>query len=85
MIRAIRVIREMKMKKLNFWDLLAWLAYVYLIVYFLLKVLGFLHSPPTIDVAAIASSAYYVGRYTHKIDSIDRRLEDHIKDKNLHK
>lgn len=55
------------MKK-SFWDILAWVAFAYLVIYALLKVAGVLHSPLPVDIAAVASVAYFVGKYAQRID-----------------
>lgn len=55
------------MKK-SFWDIMAWIAFAYVVVYAILKVAGILHSPLTVDVAAIASAAYFIGKYAQRID-----------------
>ncbi len=55
------------MKK-SFWDILAWIAFAYVVLYALLKVAGILHSPLPLDAAAIASTAYFVGKYAQRID-----------------
>jgi hypothetical protein len=55
------------MKK-NIWDILAWIAFVIVVLYFLLKIFGVIHSPLTIDILTLISAAYFIGRYTKKID-----------------
>ncbi len=71
--------------KRSFWDWLAWIAYAYLMIYLFLKLFEFIHSLPFIDGIALASLAYYAGRYTHKIEVVELKLDEHIKDKNIHK
>lgn len=85
--------RDEKIKiKRNFWDWLAWAAYIYLMIYLFLKLFGFIHSPISLDTFAYISLAYYFGRYANKIDTmesnvkeINLKLEEHVKDKNLHR
>ena len=62
------------MKK-SFWDVLAWLAFAYVVIYLLLKAAGVLNSPLAVDVAAIASGAFFVGKYFQKIDFCSREIE----------
>ena len=78
------ITKEGKSKK-SFWDILAWIAYVIFFTYLFLKALGVLNSPPIADIIAFASVAFFIGRYAQKIDSIEKILEYHIKDKRAHK
>ena len=62
------------MMKLSFWDWLAYIALGFLIAYFLLKVLGIIHSPIELDLVAISSASYILGRYAMKIDFISKEV-----------
>lgn len=64
------------MVKKNIWDTLAWIAFGIVILYLLLKILGVIKSPVTLDIIALASGAYYVGRYAKKIDYTFSDIED---------
>ena len=66
----------MKIKR-SFWDILAWIAYTIFFTYLFLKALKILHSPPIADIMAIASAAYFVGKYAQKIDTMEKILEKH--------
>jgi len=55
-------------KQYQFWDILAWVAFGIVVVYFVLKIVGVLHSPPIADLIAVASAAYFIGRYAKRID-----------------
>lgn len=59
----------------NFWDTLAWIAFAYAVIYALLKVTGVLNSPIPIDVAAIASVAYFVGKHVNRVDFMAKEIE----------
>ena len=59
----------------SFWDTLAWIAFAYVVIYAILKVAGTIHSPLQIDVAAIISIAYFVGKYAQKIDFFGKEIE----------
>lgn len=59
------------MAKYNIWDILAKIALAIIIIYFLLKAVGVLHSPVFADILTILSAGYFVGRYSTKIDKID--------------
>lgn len=55
--------------------MLAWMAFAYLVIYATLKVIGVLHSPVQVDLAAIASVAYFVGKYAQRIDFCIREVD----------
>ena len=61
--------------KQNPWDVLAWIAFGIVVVYFLLKAADFLHSPLSADVAAIISASYFVGRQIMKLDYVYKDVE----------
>lgn len=63
------------MIKLSFWDLLAYICLGFLIAYFLLKVTGIIHSPLELDIVAIISGAYLIGKYAMKIDLISEEIK----------
>ncbi|MBS3134842.1 hypothetical protein J4406_00500 [Candidatus Woesearchaeota archaeon] len=57
------------------WDWLAWVAFIILLVYFFLKIIGVFNSPILADMIAFVSAGYFVGRYAMKIDTIFRDVE----------
>ena len=57
------------------WDTLAWVAFGYVVLYAILKVIGVLHSPLQIDIAAIVSVAYFVGKSAQKLDFSVKEIE----------
>ena len=59
-------------KKNSIWDILAWIAYVYFIVYLFLFVTGKLNSPLVVDVFGVASAAYFLGTKFQKLDATAR-------------
>ena len=56
------------MAKKSIWDILVWVAFAIVIIYILLKILGIIQSPITVDIIALLSGAYFVGRYAKRID-----------------
>ena len=68
------------MTKLSIWDWLAYISLAILIAYFILKVLGIINSPIELDIIAIVSGAYLVGRYTMKINMVSNKLKEHSKE-----
>ncbi len=67
----------MKNKKGN---VLVWVAFSIVVLYLLLKILGIIHSPVIIDIIALLSGAYFVGRYAKRIDDSFSDVEDMKKD-----
>ena len=61
----------------NFWDTLAWVAFAYVVIYALLKVVGLLHSPVQDDIGLIISAAYFIGKHAQKIDTCIKDIEKH--------
>lgn len=49
-------------------NVLVWVAFGIVVLYLLLKILNVIHSPVTIDIIALLSGAYFVGRYAKRID-----------------
>ena len=56
----------------TFSDTLAWIAFAYVVIYALLKVLGIINSPPSLDIGLIASVAYFLGKYAQKLDFLTK-------------
>lgn len=67
------------MAKKSIWDILVWVAFAIVVIYLFLKMLGIIKSPVTIDIIALLSGAYFVGRYAKKIDNTFSDIEN-IKD-----
>lgn len=61
----------------NIWDTLAWVAFGYVVIYALLKVVGVLHSPVQVDIGLIVSAAYFIGKHAQKIDTCIKDIEKH--------
>jgi len=67
------------MKKNKRWvvlDKLGWIAFSIVVLYFLLKILGVIHSPLTLDVTALISGAFFVGKYAMKIDYLSKDVSN---------
>ncbi|MBI4439990.1 hypothetical protein HY638_03380 [Candidatus Woesearchaeota archaeon] len=60
----------------KFWDILAWIAFFIVVLYFFLKIVGVLNSPIGADVLALLSAAYFIGRYAQKIDTSLQDVEE---------
>lgn len=66
-------------KKGSIWNILAWIAFAIVVIYILLKILKIIESPVTIDIIALLSATYFVGRYAKRIDDTFNDLKT-IKD-----
>lgn len=60
---------------MNFWDILAWISFGIVFLYFLLKIFGVLKSPIIADTIALISAAYFVGKYAQKIDHNAQKID----------
>ncbi len=63
-------------KRRGVWDTLVWIAFAIVVVYILLKMLGIIKSPITIDIIALFSGAYFVGRYAKRIDDTFKDIKN---------
>lgn len=66
-------------RDISIWDILAWVAFAIVFLYFFFKIIGVLHSPLTIDLVALISAGYFVGRYASRIDMNASNLRRSIK------
>lgn len=62
-------------KGYNIYDIAAWVAFAIVVVYFFLKIIGVLKSPVTVDIVALLSAAYFVGRHAQKMDEYTKKLD----------
>ncbi len=58
----------------DFWDFLSWVAFAVGVIYVFLKVRGILHSPAISDLVGIGSVAYFLGKKSQKIDTLESDL-----------
>lgn len=59
----------------KFWDILAWVCFGIVIIYFLLKAWGILHSPPLAETIAILSAGVSIGVYIKRIEDNNKNIE----------
>lgn len=57
-------------------DVIGWVAFAIVFMYLLLKITGVISSPLTIDLVALISGAFFVGKYAMKIDYFFKDLEN---------
>jgi len=60
----------------DIWDLLVWVAFAIVVIYIFLKIVGVIKSPITLDIIALLSGAYFVGRYAKRIDDTFDDIKD---------
>jgi hypothetical protein len=65
-----------KKKEWSVLDVLGWIAFAIVVLYFFLKLLGVIHSPLTIDLIALISGAFFVGKYAMKLDYFFKDVEN---------
>lgn len=65
---------------MRWYDFCAWIGFGIVVVYLILKAAGIINSPFTIDVVAIISGAFFVGRYAMKMDMFFDQLKYMKKD-----
>ena len=60
----------------NFWDIIAWIVLIAILVWIILKVSGVINSPSLVEYAPLFGAVYLAGWAMHKLD----RAVDDIKD-----
>lgn len=73
------------------WDVIAWIGFAIVMLYFFLKIIGVLHSPIVADTLALLGGGVYLGRYMQKITHLEQRVNhievlliQHIEDTSMH-
>tara|TARA_Y100000310_G_scaffold344480_1_gene457469 strand:+ start:1208 stop:1468 length:261 start_codon:yes stop_codon:yes gene_type:complete len=61
---------------ISFWDILAWLALISILVWVTLKIFGIINTPLWLQYAPIYSACYIAGWQIHKLDSVSRDVQD---------
>lgn len=57
------------MKKFNFWDILAWLVLIGILIWLILKMMGFFNTPLLLEYAPVFGAVYLAGWAMHKLDN----------------
>lgn len=58
------------MKKISFWDILAWVALIFIIVWLLLKTFNIINTPLWLEYSPLYAAAYIAGWQIHKLYSV---------------
>ena len=64
-----------KMRNWSVLDTIGWIAFAIVVVYLLLKAFGVINSPLSVDLMAIISGAFFVGKYAMKMDYFFKDVE----------
>ena len=63
-------------KKINIWDIIAWVALTIIIVWVILKVSGIINTPLWMEYIPIYSAVYIAGWQIHKLQSVSEDVKD---------
>ena len=69
-------------KRLNFWDILAWIAFAIIVIWLILKTFGVINTPLWLEYTPIYAAVYLAGRAIHKLDNVAEDVRDLRKFKN---
>ncbi len=64
------------MKKINIWDILAWIALAFILVWLLLKTLGIINTSLWLEYSPLYAGAYILGWQIHKLDSVSNDVKE---------
>ena len=64
------------MIKRSFWDILAWVVLALILLWLILKVLGFVNTPEILAYAPYFGAVYIAGWAMHKLDSVAEDVRD---------
>jgi hypothetical protein len=65
----------MKKKKRSFWDVLAWVALAFIIIWLLLKTFGIINTPLWLTYSPLYAAAYIVGWQVHKLEALSSEFK----------
>lgn len=57
-------------KKINIWDILAWVALASIVLWVTLKILGIINTPLWLTYAPVYSASYVAGWQIHKLATV---------------
>lgn len=63
-------------KRISIWDILAWLALAFIVVWLILKTLGIINTPLWLEYSPLYAAAYIAGWQIHKLESVSKRVEE---------
>jgi len=64
------------MKKLNIWDMLAWMVLAGILVWVILKMMGIINTPVLIEYAPYFGAVYLAGWQIHKLATVANEVHE---------
>lgn len=64
------------MAKLSFWDILAWLALLFIVVWLVLKTFGIINTPLWLEYSPLYAAAYIAGWQIHKLANVANEVHE---------
>lgn len=62
--------------KTNFWDILAWIILIGIVLWLILKALGIINTPTIIEYSPIFGAVYLAGWAMHKLDKCAEEIHE---------
>ena len=66
----------MNKRGLGFWDILAWIALIIVIIWVILKITGIINTPLWLEYIPIYSAVYIAGWQIHKLSVVSNDIKD---------
>ena len=63
-------------KRFNFWDVIAWVVLVGIVIWLLLKVFGVINTPLFLEYAPYFGAVYLAGWAMHKLENVSYDVND---------
>lgn len=63
-------------RKLSVWDVIAWLALAFIVLWLILKTFGIINTPLWLEYSPLYAAAYIAGWQIHKLDSVSRKVDE---------
>ena len=62
--------------KSSFWDVLAWIVLIGILIWVILKTLGIINTPLWLEYALIYGAVYLAGWQIHKLETVARDVKE---------
>ena len=67
---------KMNKRGLSFWDVLAWIVLVGILVWLILKGIGVINTPSFVELAPYFGAVYLVGWQIHKLETVSSDVKE---------
>ncbi len=64
------------MKRLNIWDILAWIVLVGILIWLILKTFGIINTPIWLEYAPLYGAVYLAGWQIHKLETVANEVHE---------